>query len=144
MQVYFSNNTPKYIRVFTYFAMREIGMTHLRGKVDIHWKGTIEGECFGLCWGDNREAEIHIATKQWGAPVSRQDRLMTLAHELVHAKQYLKRELAPSDEEGYVSRWHGVDVPYDPEAEQQMPWEVEAASVEKPIYNKWVDATGYK
>lgn len=144
MQLFFSNNTPKYARVFAFFAAREIGLDKLRGTVEINWKRTIAGECFGLCWGDNREAEIQIATKQWGQPVSRQDRLMTLAHELVHAKQYLMRHLADSDQDGYVTRWHGEDVAFDPEQEQNMPWELEASSVEEPIYFKWIEATGYK
>lgn len=144
MRLLFSNNMPKYMRVFAHFAAREIGLDRLRGDVTIVLKPQLEGNCFGLCWGDNREAEVHIASRQWGMTISKEDKLKTLAHELVHAKQYLKRELQASDVDGYVSRWRGRNLSYDPRNENEMPWEKQAYAVEQPIFDKWYKLTGYK
>jgi hypothetical protein len=140
VQCYLSKNMPKYMVDFVHFSMQRLGLDKLRGEVHIALKGTLDGESYGLCWGDRREAEIQIASKQWGTPVSREDKLKSIAHELTHAHQYLtgrlKCDLA-SDE--YNSTWLGEQYRYRPEAEIRLPWEVEAVENERDIYNEWVN-----
>ena len=83
MQVYLSNNMPKYMEEFAYFAMMYLGIHKLRGEIEIKLsKRNLAEESFGLCWGDRRECEVQIASKQWGEPVSRENKLKTIAHEL--------------------------------------------------------------
>jgi hypothetical protein len=58
-----------------------------------------------------------------------EDFLMTIAHELVHVRQYVRGDL---NEE--MSYWRGVSVdarkiPYD-----EHPWEIEAESVAKKLF----------
>jgi len=140
MLITFSKNTPKYVRDFTYFAARELGLDVLRGDVEFKYcQGSIQEESFGLCWGDNREAELHIATRQFGASINRENKLKTVAHELTHARQYLKRELvaADADVEKPVAVWCGKEVQYEYADEHNQPWEVEARVLEEKIYLKW-------
>lgn len=61
--------------------------------------------------------------------LSEEDFLVTIAHELVHVRQYVRGDL---NEE--MSYWRGVPVnarkiPYD-----EQPWEIEAESVAQKLY----------
>ena len=73
--------------------------------------------------GDRREANIEIS---WQQPLP--DLMVTLAHELVHAKQYIRGELS-----GKHRAWRGkchVNTQYD-----QLPWEQEAYQWEQTLYD---------
>lgn len=57
----------------------------------------------------------------------------TLAHELVHAKQYIRGELNPT-----MTRWMKQEIPYGPRGGlkiryRQQPWEKEAFKREKEL-----------
>lgn len=57
----------------------------------------------------------------------------TIAHELVHVKQYIRRELNSS-----MTRWKGQTVPYGPRGAlkikyRQQPWEQEAFEMEEVL-----------
>ena len=141
MQLYLSNNIPKYMEDFIYFACHHLGIDRLRGELEIKLHPrNLEEEAFGLCWGDRSECEVHIASHQWGGPVTRENKLKTLAHELTHAYQYLTGHLVAYDVGEYVSRWHGADIKYCPETEDEMPWEQEAYHFEDVIYEAWIDS----
>ena len=141
MNLYLSKNMPAYMRVYADFASDYIGLDKLRGEVLVRLKyGTIDDDSYGLCWGDNYGAEIDIATRTCGESISREDKLKTLGHELVHAKQYLKRELVAPKAPTHCERWQGINIHYDPRIESDMPWELEATKLEDEIYNaflKW-------
>lgn len=64
---------------------------------------------------------------------SEEEKLKTLAHEMVHVKQYIRGEL---NEQMSVWRGHKVDSDEIPYAEQ--PWEVEAESVALKLYDEYV------
>ena len=66
MRVYPSKNMPNYMLEFIDFATEYLGIDRLRGDLHIDLKQTLEDESFGLCWGDKREAEIQIASRQFG------------------------------------------------------------------------------
>ena len=51
------------------------------------------GDALGICEGDHTEAIIHIAKKQ-----NYFEQMRTLAHEMVHAKQFMKGQY-PSERE---------------------------------------------
>jgi len=140
VQLFLSDRMPRYMVEFIHFASAELTLNRLRGDCTVLLKGTLDGESFGLCWGDRREAEVHIATRQWGLPVSREDKLKTIAHELTHAYQYLTGRLKCSQGEAeYKSTWCGQEFTYDPEEELNLPWEYEANQMEQIIYDKWME-----
>lgn len=64
--------------------------------------------------------------------LTEEEQLITLAHEMVHAKQYAYGEL---NEE--MTTWHGAK--YDPDNMNydDMPWEIEAESVALELYWKF-------
>jgi hypothetical protein len=99
-----------------------LGLDRLRGEINIKLGQTLDGESFGLCWGDRQEAEIHIATKQWGNPINRENKLKTLAHELTHAHQYLTGALkCDLTNEEFKSVWHKKEYRYLPDEEADLP-----------------------
>lgn len=134
----FSPNCPKYLKQFAIFAMESLDILRLRGNVEIEYvQGSLEDESYGCCVGDNRETTIYIASQSNGESVSREQKLKTLAHELVHAKQYLTRELISSESDEYAGRWKGKMVRENEYSHFLLPWEVEAEAAEQPIYDLW-------
>ena len=108
-------------------------------KIDRMWskvifvtfKTELENDVQGLCWGDRQEGyvEIDIARKSFGVKLEYSDMMKTLAHEMVHAKQYLRGEL-----NGYSNSWKGKRLKtyeYD-----NQPWEKEAYKLEDKLYYK--------
>ena len=138
MQLYLSNNSPKYLVDFAHFACHWLGIDKFRGEIHIDLKKSLEEESFGLCWGDRSICEIQLASRQWGEPVSREDKLKTLAHELTHAHQYLTGHLVAGETGEFKSTWLGEVVHWTPETDDTTPWEVEANQMEAIIYDKWM------
>jgi len=63
--------------------------------------------------------------------------LEVLAHEMVHVKQYTKRELKDYVNSNHV-KWHGVKMHYDEQNYEQYfesPWEIEAYGRQVGLYN---------
>ena len=140
MYVLFSNNTPKYIKDFTNFAVRELGVDSLRGQIDFEYiNGSQEDDSYGCCFGDQREVSVHIATQSAGKSVSKEQKLKTIAHELVHAKQYLTRKLVSCEEEEYAGKWKGELVGISEYSHFLLPWEIEAEEAEQPMYDSWLE-----
>ena len=57
------------------------------------------GDLLGFCEGDRRDADIDIAQKQ-----TFYEQMLTLAHELVHAKQFMRGE-SPSEMEAKTAEY---------------------------------------
>ena len=88
----------------------------------------LDGQAFGYCSGDETSVEIEIAKVSDGYKLSLNEMMLNLAHELIHAKQFIKGDLASS---GKI--WRHVDystVPYS-----IRPWEKQAYMFEDIIYN---------
>ena len=79
-----------------------------------------EGTCIDT---DDREYEIEVNKNQ-----SLEDLCVTLCHEMVHVKQYVRKELF-SDVNFYKTR----------EEYLNLPWEVEAYEKQEILYKKWLN-----
>ena len=82
-----------------------------------------------FCCGDKNEIQIELARKCEDIKFSLDEMIKHLAHELVHAKQFIKGELHPS-----LRNWKNKNyskVPYC-----KTPWEKEAYSLEEELVNK--------
>jgi len=139
MRLYLSNNTPKYMSDFINYAACYLGLDKLRGEITITYKTTLEEEAYGLCWGDRQECEIHIGSRSFGAKITRENKLKTIAHELTHAYQYLTGKLKcdPEPEDldmEWASVWEGERLAYKRDEETEQPWEREAVYFENEVY----------
>lgn len=68
-----------------------------RLEIDIMFKTKLEGDCQGLCT-EGDPIEIEIARTQYDEPLSFFEQMCTLAHEMVHVKQFMRGEY-PSERE---------------------------------------------
>jgi hypothetical protein len=64
------------------------------------------------------------------ANLDKATRKLVLAHEMIHVKQYVKKELIVN-EEGVI--WMGQRIHYASGRNLQMPWEVEAYHIDYPL-----------
>jgi len=87
-------------------------------------------ETYGLC-GQIDEVEYDIELKDTNVT----QMLITLAHEMVHVKQYARNELKQLVRQP-MYRWKKEYLPLDtPYADQ--PWEKEAYALEQELYDEW-------
>tara|TARA_B110000908_G_scaffold63340_1_gene76989 strand:- start:1705 stop:2124 length:420 start_codon:yes stop_codon:yes gene_type:complete len=110
---------------------KELGLGRMWSKIIfIKFKTTLDDEVQGQCWGSRADgyAEVKIARKSGGEPLDYDEMMRTLAHEMVHAKQYLRGEI------NAAGGWKGKK-PRNYKYENQ-PWEKEAYSKEVGLYEK--------
>jgi len=83
-----------------------------------------------LCLGDKNSVEIELARGSGNTTFTLKEMMVNLAHELVHAKQFIKGELHPS-----LNRWKKLD--YSNTAYSRQPWEKEAYLLEDKLVEKF-------
>lgn len=95
-------------------------------------------KCFGLCTytdddvRSDRHREFEI---EMDSDFGRVFMLRTLAHELVHVKQYARGQLIEMN--GPYQRWNGVMFSENKVSYKELPWEKEARRLEKELYELW-------
>ena len=80
-------------------------------------------------WYKAREFEIRIKRSR-----SIKNILCTLAHEMVHVKQFAKGELNCDQ-----TRWHKQSVDSDEVGYSDLPWEIEASTLERVLYHMYME-----
>ena len=120
------------VKEYSEQALSEL-MPRLRRNVDIDIY--IVTECdeknYALCWGDKNEVEIELARKSGSKKFTHDEMMLNLAHELVHAKQFIKGELHPT-----LHKWKKFKKDYAKTPYFKQPWEKEAYLIEDKIFNK--------
>tara|TARA_B100001564_G_C20635797_1_gene669651 strand:- start:362 stop:1213 length:852 start_codon:yes stop_codon:yes gene_type:complete len=131
-----SLNTPKvkrYVNDIMFYLMPFYGEDKniiIKETGCIKSKDTESGYALGNCVYDN-ENTVVINISEYNSmqrtKQSMDSKIKTLAHELVHAKQFLKGELNGE-------YWHGKK--YENLVWEDRPWEKEAVMLEKKLFNK--------
>jgi len=80
-------------------------------------------------WYKAREFEIQLRRKK-----STKSMLQTLAHEMVHLKQFAKGQL--NDDH---TKWKGQSIDADNISYHDLPWEIEASTMEYILYALYQD-----
>jgi hypothetical protein len=121
----------KKVEEFVYNTLIHL-MPRLRRTVyiDVNIVTQCEKQHYALCMGDKESVEIEVARESNGIKFSLEDMILNLAHELVHAKQFLRGELHPS-----LSQWKKQD--FSKVVYHKTPWEKEAYLLEDKLYNKF-------
>ena len=113
------------------FYAKELGICRLHNniKIRLHQKFLVH-DAYGLCYSfDNRNFIIDICLYS--------DWLSTLAHEMVHVKQFSTGELA-TDMTRWKNRNNVDDLDY-----WDQPWEKEAHRLEHTLKNRYVNLLSY-
>jgi len=112
--------------------------------VGIYFTTILDDGVYGYATcGDNDSHLIEVAKYvfqdgEW-VECTAQEIAATLVHELVHIRQYIRRELNAD-----MTRWKGQVIPYGPRGGLRIPytrqpWEVEAYALEKEVMEtRWV------
>ena len=99
-------------------------------NVDIEFTSKLDEDALGFCIGDKSEASIQIAKKSFDQKLSFLAQMQTLAHELTHAKQFLRGELGYDDNGSFTWKNRlGKGYKY-----KNQPWEKEAEKYEKLLF----------
>jgi|TARA_B110000977_G_C11088712_1_gene495869 hypothetical protein len=91
--------------------------------IDICLLRHLDQQMAGYCWGDSEMIHIEIARNSEGTQFMRDDILLHLTHELVHAKQLIEKQFVPRAT---------PDIPY-----MELPWEQEAFGLEAAMCKKY-------
>ena len=107
--------------------------------LDIEVKLTVPQGAMGYCLetDNNRTFEIELDRK-----LSLRKLMETLAHEMVHVKQYARREMNDWQYKEVYYKWKGTYVP-DSTNYWDLPWEIEANGREVGLFIRWCEQAGY-
>ena len=124
-------------------------MPRLQNKlfVDIHLiahlteKESLSGDAI---WEDDscnrpREFTIRVDSTQ-----GLQDMLCTVAHEMVHVKQYARGELKDFSRTIKLCKWKGTTMEWEKVNYYDLPWVIEADGREKGLFIRWVEQSQWK
>ena len=128
-----TKSQKKYVRSMVEFCSK-ILMPRMH-TLDIAIKLTSPKGAMGYCLelDDNRTFEIEIDRNM------RLRRLLeTVAHEMVHVKQYARRELNPTTEAWMGKTYNPKKISY-----WDLPWEIEAHGREIGLFVRWCESNDY-
>lgn len=113
-------------------AASELNIQHMSGIVELDFVDFFIG-AEGYTHGDTEVVYIEVSLKDpLGNPYSDEYLTRIIAHELVHAQQYLSGRLVQQECSNYT--FNGRE--YDNWDDVMSPWEVEAYSLEEKIVSK--------
>lgn len=119
------------VNIYICNLLKALKIHRLSAKnIDIEFKGKLEDESQGYCVGDKSQAHIHIAKKSFDEKLSFLQQMQTLAHELTHAKQFLRGELGYNKDGEFV--WKNKNA--NGYKYKNQPWEKEAIKHEKQLF----------
>jgi hypothetical protein len=103
--------------------------------LDIEVKLTVPQGAMGYCLetDNNRTFEIELDRK-----LSLRKLMETLAHEMVHVKQYARREFHPANNAWLGKTYNPKKVSY-----WDLPWEIEAHGRETGLFIRWVEENDF-
>ena len=103
-------------------------------------KESVAGDC---TWEDNntrpREFTIRVDSSQ-----ALQEMLSTIAHEMVHVKQYARGELKDTSKSCTHCKWKGKTIEWEKMNYYDHPWEIEAHGREAGIFIRWFEQSKWK
>ena len=134
-------NVDKYVNKL----IEHFNLDKYEADIDIEFVDRCDSDAGGYCFGDDEQIEIEIAKSVQGEKLDFESMMVSLAHEMVHAKQLITHQLVDqgiqmSQLRGCtsmfkVSIWEGhtfIDTAYE-----DMPWEKEAYALEKGLYDAY-------
>ena len=124
-----SKSQKKHVRSMVKFCIKTL-MPRMK-TLDITVKLTSPDGAYGYCLelDDNRSFEIEVDRR-----LRLRTLLETVAHEMVHVKQYARRELHPVHDTWCGKTYNPKKVSY-----WDLPWEIEAHGREVGLFVRWAE-----
>ena len=99
-----------------------------------------DGGYLGLCeYHGDGEVEITINPSQ-----SLRSSLIALAHEMVHARQFVTGEMKDSSKGVDYTVWKGKQIQISALNYYDLPWEIDALGREYGLYRRWIESRKYQ
>ena len=95
--------------------------------VNIEILTKVDENLAGYCWGDSEHIEIELARKSNDYTYTREEFLLNLTHELVHAKQLINKQFEFKLQEDLIK-----NLPYN-----KLSWEEEAYGLENSLFEEF-------
>lgn len=109
--------------------MNHFQILNKKAWIEVTFRNKLDGDAAGYAHVESTgHVVIEIAKTCQGEKYSQEEMLITLAHELVHAKQYLTGTLSRDTNRWKGKIYHGYE---------NTPWEKEAYKLESILYNKY-------
>jgi|TARA_R110002153_G_scaffold19017_2_gene65638 hypothetical protein len=126
----------KQVEIFIFDVMKHL-MPRLKRNVsiDVNIVTRCDNQHYALCLGDKDSAEIELARGSGNKTFTLKEIMLNLAHELVHAKQFVRGELHSN-----LNKWKSLD--YSNTAYSRQPWEKEAYLLEDELLEKYWNKNG--
>lgn len=129
--IYMMSGKIRNVKVVDHFVVNlinKLSMNRLQKPwIEIDFVNNLDA--FGLCEGDKDYAKITIAKKcpVTGRKLGFMEMMQTLAHEMVHARQFIRGQLVADG----AWKWKGRNA--DGYEYENQPWEKEAYRLEKEL-----------
>jgi hypothetical protein len=96
-------------------------------RIELNVLTTLEESAYAHCYGDRNGVQIDLARCSGHLKFSLEEQMLNLAHELVHAKQFIKGDLSPV-------RFKYKTKDYSRTPYSRQPWELEAYRKEEKLF----------
>ena len=107
---------------------------------DLRGKEELAGDC---TWEDSsyrpREFTVRVDSSQ-----TPQEMLETVAHEIVHVKQFARGELQDLSRDINLCKWQGSVIKCNAVHYYDLPWEIEAHGRERGLFIRWFEQSQWK
>lgn len=138
----FLPESPNYLADFAVRACFYLNLFQYDAELIIDYVRELPEGNHGMCHGDSERVELSIAYRSDDVSLTREEKMLALAHELVHAQQYLSGRLkdCDTDPENYTVVWNRDKIHWrDDLPVEDQPWETEAYGREREIYEACID-----
>lgn len=116
-------------RMMKYMTVRVIGSNEYLNRHDLY------AECeYVDDYPYDRQFKIYISVA-----LDPYNFLETMMHELVHVKQFAKGEMKDYARDSKHIRWHKEKINLESVEYRNLPWEIEAHTLEKPLAHEFLD-----
>lgn len=106
--------------------------------VEITFKKKLDDDSDGYCFDHGKDGKYHDFEIEVAKGKSVRETLMTVAHEMVHLKQFVMGELKDGMVPATTTMWKGRLVNEIKTNYWDLPWEIEAFGREKGLYHRFI------
>lgn len=135
---------PRWAGPFIEQVADRLDMRDMNAQIRFFFVPEIEEDkrILGKCYAEKQNlCDIYIAHSAFSRKDSRELKLNTIAHEMVHAHQFLSGRLGVNYmNRGWCWMWQGARYSDIDRTDEDLPWEREAYLMENVLYNEIIGA----
>ena len=131
-----SKTQKKHTRTMVEFCVNMLMPRMKTLEINVHIKDFKEDDSYGYAIATNEACDVR--PREFDVDINKHTRLRrlleTVAHEMVHVKQYARREMNPHSDNWLGKTYNPKKVSY-----WDLPWEIEAHGREVGLFIRWAE-----